>query len=125
MVITKNLSIMVNIQRYTFQYCRLKFLHFVRQIPVYFVLHTIKFIKYLERIEILCITFRYLLHKNEPYLWKQIELEGKRPPVMISGKSLPSFPAYCTQPRAGGYIDGRLVNTHVNIMFLKDIMDHG
>lgn len=39
----------------------------------------------------------------------QIELEGKRPPVMISGKSLPSFPAYDTQPRAGGFIDGRFM----------------
>ncbi|KAJ8970269.1 hypothetical protein NQ317_017164 [Molorchus minor] len=32
----------------------------------------------------------------------QIELEGKRPPVMISGKSLPSFPAFEFSPRAGG-----------------------
>ena len=37
----------------------------------------------------------------------QIELEGKRPPIMISGKSLPSFAPYDTQPRAGGFIDGR------------------
>jgi DNA-directed RNA polymerase I subunit RPA1 len=28
---------------------------------------------------------------------------------MISGKSLPSFPPYCTLPRAGGYIDGRFM----------------
>ncbi len=40
----------------------------------------------------------------------QIELEGKRPPVMISGKSLPSFLAYDTQPRAGGFIDGRFMS---------------
>ena len=39
----------------------------------------------------------------------QIELEGKRPPIMISGKSLPSFKAYDTQPRAGGFIDGRFM----------------
>merc|ERR1719431_66351 len=39
----------------------------------------------------------------------QIELEGKRPPIMISGKSLPSFTPYDTQPRAGGYIDGRFM----------------
>ncbi|XP_026481582.1 DNA-directed RNA polymerase I subunit RPA1-like [Ctenocephalides felis] len=39
----------------------------------------------------------------------QIELEGKRPPVMISGKSLPSFPAYEPSPRAGGFIDGRFM----------------
>ncbi|CAG9831713.1 unnamed protein product [Diabrotica balteata] len=39
----------------------------------------------------------------------QIELEGKRPPVMISGKSLPSFPAFEFTPRAGGFIDGRFM----------------
>ncbi|XP_071859536.1 RNA polymerase I subunit RpI1 [Bombus fervidus] len=39
----------------------------------------------------------------------QIELEGKRPPLMISGKSLPSFLAYDPTPRAGGFIDGRFM----------------
>ena len=39
----------------------------------------------------------------------QIELEGKRPPVMISGKSLPSFTPYDTRPKAGGFIDGRFM----------------
>ncbi|XP_011861692.1 PREDICTED: DNA-directed RNA polymerase I subunit RPA1 [Vollenhovia emeryi] len=39
----------------------------------------------------------------------QIELEGKRPPLMISGKSLSSFPAYDPTPRAGGFIDGRFM----------------
>lgn len=39
----------------------------------------------------------------------QIELEGKRPPVMISGKSLPSFPEFEFSPRAGGFIDGRFM----------------
>lgn len=39
----------------------------------------------------------------------QIELEGKRPPVMISGKSLPSFPETEFAPRAGGFIDGRFM----------------
>lgn len=39
----------------------------------------------------------------------QIELEGKRPPVMVSGKSLPSFPAFEFSPRAGGFIDGRFM----------------
>ncbi|EFN81707.1 DNA-directed RNA polymerase I subunit RPA1 [Harpegnathos saltator] len=39
----------------------------------------------------------------------QIELEGKRPPLMISGKSLPSFQAYDSTPRAGGYIVGRFM----------------
>jgi len=37
----------------------------------------------------------------------QIELEGKRPPLMISGRSLPSFLPYDTSPRAGGFISGR------------------
>ncbi|KAL0839080.1 hypothetical protein ABMA28_017060 [Loxostege sticticalis] len=39
----------------------------------------------------------------------QIELEGKRPPLMISGRSLPSFIPYDTSPRAGGFIDGRFM----------------
>ncbi|CAO1406865.1 unnamed protein product [Diamesa tonsa] len=39
----------------------------------------------------------------------QIELEGKRPPLMISGKSLPSFPAFETSPKSGGFIDGRFM----------------
>ncbi|KAF4522079.1 hypothetical protein B566_EDAN004063 [Ephemera danica] len=39
----------------------------------------------------------------------QIELEGKRPPLMISGRSLPSFPPFTTSPRAGGFIDGRFM----------------
>ncbi|XP_059057575.1 DNA-directed RNA polymerase I subunit RPA1 [Achroia grisella] len=39
----------------------------------------------------------------------QIELEGKRPPLMISGRSLPSFPPFDTSPRSGGFIDGRFM----------------
>jgi len=39
----------------------------------------------------------------------QIELEGKRPPMMISGRSLPSFLPYDTSPRAGGFISGRFL----------------
>ncbi|XP_053969844.1 DNA-directed RNA polymerase I subunit RPA1 [Anastrepha ludens] len=39
----------------------------------------------------------------------QIELEGKRPPLMISGKSLPSFTAFETSPKSGGFIDGRFM----------------
>lgn len=39
----------------------------------------------------------------------QSELEGKRPPLMISGKSLSSFSAYDPTPRAGGFIDGRFM----------------
>ncbi|KAK9502885.1 hypothetical protein O3M35_011572 [Rhynocoris fuscipes] len=39
----------------------------------------------------------------------QIELEGRRPPLMLSGRSLPSFPPYDTSPRAGGFIYGRFM----------------
>lgn len=39
----------------------------------------------------------------------QSELEGKRPPLMISGKSLSSFPPYDSTPKAGGFIDGRFM----------------
>ena len=39
----------------------------------------------------------------------QIELEGKRPPLMISGKSLPCFLPFDPSPRAGGFIDGRFL----------------
>ncbi|XP_055531445.1 DNA-directed RNA polymerase I subunit RPA1 [Wyeomyia smithii] len=39
----------------------------------------------------------------------QIELEGKRPPLMISGKSLPSFASFETSPKSGGFIDGRFM----------------
>ncbi|XP_033636533.1 DNA-directed RNA polymerase I subunit RPA1-like [Asterias rubens] len=39
----------------------------------------------------------------------QIELEGRRPPLMASGRSLPSFLPYDTSPRAGGYVDGRFL----------------
>lgn len=40
----------------------------------------------------------------------QIELEGKRPPLMISRKSLPSFPIFEVSPRSGGFIDGRFLS---------------
>ncbi|XP_046578101.1 DNA-directed RNA polymerase I subunit RPA1-like [Haliotis rubra] len=39
----------------------------------------------------------------------QIELEGRRPPLMISGRSLPSFLPYDTAPRAGGFVAGRFL----------------
>ena len=39
----------------------------------------------------------------------QIELEGKRPPRMVSGKTLPSFAPYDMSPRAGGFISGRFM----------------
>lgn len=39
----------------------------------------------------------------------QIELEGKRPPMMISGRCLPSFLPYDTSPRASGFVAGRFM----------------
>lgn len=39
----------------------------------------------------------------------QQELEGKRVPVMPSGKTLPSFGPYDPTPRAGGYITDRFL----------------
>ncbi|KAJ5744860.1 DNA-directed RNA polymerase I subunit [Penicillium manginii] len=36
-------------------------------------------------------------------------LEGRRVPVMISGKTLPSFRAFETHPMAGGYVSGRFL----------------
>lgn len=39
----------------------------------------------------------------------QIELEGRRPPLMMSGRSLPSFRPYDSSPRAGGFVDGRFL----------------
>ncbi|KAI3632983.1 hypothetical protein MIR68_009058 [Amoeboaphelidium protococcarum] len=39
----------------------------------------------------------------------QQELEGRRVPVMVSGKTLPSFLAFDLGPRAGGYITGRFL----------------
>jgi DNA-directed RNA polymerase I subunit RPA1 len=39
----------------------------------------------------------------------QQELEGKRVPTMVSGKTLPSFPAFDPSSRAGGYITGRFL----------------
>ncbi|KKK14769.1 hypothetical protein P175DRAFT_0522137 [Aspergillus ochraceoroseus IBT 24754] len=36
-------------------------------------------------------------------------LEGRRVPVMISGKTLPCFRAFDTNPMAGGYVSGRFL----------------
>lgn len=36
-------------------------------------------------------------------------LEGRRVPVMVSGKTLPSFRAFETDPMAGGYVRGRFL----------------
>ena len=40
----------------------------------------------------------------------QQELEGKRPPIMASGKSLPSFKPFEIHPRAGGFVADRFLS---------------
>ena len=39
----------------------------------------------------------------------QQELEGRRVPMMVSGKTLPSFRAYDPMPRAGGWVSDRFL----------------
>ncbi|XP_054162331.1 DNA-directed RNA polymerase I subunit RPA1-like [Oppia nitens] len=39
----------------------------------------------------------------------QIELEGRRVPLMMSGRTLPSFSPYETHPRAGGFVGQRFM----------------
>ncbi|XP_062332122.1 DNA-directed RNA polymerase I subunit RPA1 [Osmerus eperlanus] len=39
----------------------------------------------------------------------QIELEGRRPPLMPTGKSLPCFQPYDSSPRSGGFVSGRFL----------------
>uniref|UniRef100_A0AC35TWK5 DNA-directed RNA polymerase subunit n=1 Tax=Rhabditophanes sp. KR3021 TaxID=114890 RepID=A0AC35TWK5_9BILA len=39
----------------------------------------------------------------------QIELEGQRPPLTASGRTLPSFKEFDPSPRAGGYVDQRFL----------------
>ena len=39
----------------------------------------------------------------------QISLEGRRPPLMLNGASLPSYLPYDTSPRAGGFVAGRFL----------------
>ena len=39
----------------------------------------------------------------------QQELEGRRVPMMVSGRTLPSFPPWDTRARAGGYISQRFL----------------
>lgn len=39
----------------------------------------------------------------------QQELEGRRVPIMVSGKSLPSFPSFDPDPRSGGFIADRFL----------------
>lgn len=52
----------------------------------------------------------------------QIELEGKRPPIMMSGKGLPSFPEFEFAPRAGGFVDGRFMTGIKNQEFFFHCM---
>ncbi|GIY88580.1 DNA-directed RNA polymerase I subunit RPA1 [Caerostris extrusa] len=39
----------------------------------------------------------------------QIELEGRRMPLMVNGSTLPSFEPYDTSPQAGGFVAGRFL----------------
>ena len=39
----------------------------------------------------------------------QQNLEGRRVPIMVSGKTLPSFKAFDTNPSAGGFVAGRFL----------------
>ena len=49
-----------------------------------------------------------------PFPIGQQELEGRRVPVMVSGKTAPSFQAYDTSARAGGFIACRFL-TGINL----------
>ncbi|XP_043540876.1 DNA-directed RNA polymerase I subunit RPA1-like [Chiloscyllium plagiosum] len=51
----------------------------------------------------------------------QIELEGKRPPLMPSGKSLPCFQPYDFTPRSGGFVTGRFL-TGISPPVCRDII---
>lgn len=48
-------------------------------------------------------------HSQVGVMLGQQELEGRRVPVMISGKTLPCFTAYDPNPRASGYISDRFL----------------
>ncbi|EMD47895.1 DNA-directed RNA polymerase I subunit RPA1, putative [Entamoeba histolytica KU27] len=48
-------------------------------------------------------------HSQITCLLGQQELEGRRVPVMATGKTLPSFPRYDTSARAGGFIASRFL----------------
>jgi DNA-directed RNA polymerase I subunit RPA1 len=50
-----------------------------------------------------------LNHTQISNMLGQQELEGKRVPIMASGKTLPSFIPYDPNPRAGGYIGDRFL----------------
>ncbi|GIX88748.1 hypothetical protein CDAR_165131 [Caerostris darwini] len=43
------------------------------------------------------------------YILGQIELEGRRMPLMLNGSTLPSFEPYDTSPQAGGFVAGRFL----------------
>jgi DNA-directed RNA polymerase I subunit RPA1 len=49
-------------------------------------------------------------HSQVAVMLGQQELEGKRVPIMITGKTLPSFTAYDPNPRASGFIGDRFLS---------------
>ena len=50
-----------------------------------------------------------LNHSQVSVMLGQQELEGKRVPMMISGKTLPCFIAYDPNPRAYGFVSDRFL----------------
>jgi DNA-directed RNA polymerase I subunit RPA1 len=48
-------------------------------------------------------------HSQVSVMLGQQELEGRRVPIMITGKTLPSFIAYDPNPRASGFISDRFL----------------
>lgn len=48
-------------------------------------------------------------HTQVSIMLGQQQLEGKRVPLMISGKTLPSFTAYDPNPRSAGFISDRFL----------------
>lgn len=50
-------------------------------------------------------------HNQVSLMLGQQELEGRRVPIMSSGRSLPSFLPYDPNPRAGGFVGDRFLNS--------------
>ena len=62
-----------------------------------------------QSVSSLCLTWQVNCMQISSLLG-QIELEGQRPPLMPSGRFLPSFLPYDSSPRAGGFVDGRFLS---------------
>ena len=55
-------------------------------------------------------------HNQVSLMLGQQELEGRRVPIMPSGRTLPSFLPYDPNPRAGGYITDRFLTGIIFIL---------